>query len=132
MKSARPATAFLLIIAAFLTGCGDRNQGPQRFDISGIVTYKGQPVPRGTVTFSPNMDKGNEGPVAMARIIDGKYDTRSEGAKSPIAGELLVHVEGYGPPVPNEEVPRPLFETYVMEFSMPRENQQLNIDVPVK
>lgn len=122
----------LFAMTVFLTGCGSGNQGPQRYDISGTVTYQGQPVTRGTITFSPNMDKGNEGPVAMSQIIEGKYDTRSAGAKSPIAGELLVHVEGYGPPLPNEEVPKPLFKTYVMEFSMPKKNQQLDIDVPAE
>ncbi|HWL07423.1 MAG TPA: hypothetical protein VNQ76_03315, partial [Planctomicrobium sp.] len=112
----------IVILSGLLAGCGAKQDGPQRFSVSGTVTYKGEPIPRGTVTISPNMAKGNEGPVGIAQIINGKYDTNASGAKSPIAGELLIQVDGYGPANPNEEVPTPLFKSYVLEMSLPEKS----------
>ena len=52
-------------------------QGTDRFDVSGTVTFNGQPVPAGQVVFSPDLSKGNDGPQGYAEIHGGRYDTRA-------------------------------------------------------
>jgi len=122
----------LLLLACSLSGCGNSEEGPSRYVVTGTVTYDGKPVPRGYVTFVPDNAKGTTGPTSRAKIVDGKYNTQSEGSKPPIAGDLLIQIEGYGPEVPNEEFASPLFETYTVEQKLAPKNQELNIDVPKK
>lgn len=125
-----PGTCSLgVLLLTMLLGCG-APEGPAKFDVSGNVTYQGKPVPTGTVTFYPNTEKGTSGPTAQAKIVDGKYDTRSEFSKPTIAGNLIIVVDGFEAPRPNEEVPTPLFKPFQMEFEMPAESKILNIDVP--
>ena len=42
----------------------------------GTVTYQGEPVKDGSITFVPQ----GEGPVAGTNISNGKYEARGEGA----------------------------------------------------
>ncbi len=73
---------FLALLLPLLGGCG----GSGLVDISGAVTYDGQPVQKGTIAFLPS--DGN-GPTAAAIIAEGKY-----AAKVPL-GAKLVKIEGY-------------------------------------
>ncbi|MBN2293650.1 MAG: hypothetical protein JXM70_14570 [Pirellulales bacterium] len=59
------ACGFCLLIVA---GC---SRGPERVVVSGAVTYRGQPVARGAITFAPC--EGTVAPTTMAAIVDGKY-----------------------------------------------------------
>lgn len=59
-----PATLALMAL-----GCGSGSEFPETLPVSGKVTYKGQPVPKGTITFQPD-----QGQVATAPIQpDGSY-----------------------------------------------------------
>jgi hypothetical protein len=72
-----------IILLACIAGCG-RSGGLAQ--ISGAVSYDGQPVKKGTITFAPA--DGN-GPTAAAAIADGRYTLKV----SP--GQKLVRIEGY-------------------------------------
>jgi len=96
----RAAAASLSTLAAVLIGCGgDR---PQMGQVEGTVSYKGQPVPNGTITFIP--DKGrsasgviedgaiknvtcfeaNDGvPVGPAKVIISAFSKQPEGSTAP-------------------------------------------------
>ena len=52
-------------------GCG----GPKPLlPVSGKVTYRGQPLPGGTIVFTPDAKHGERGPIAVAEIArDGTY-----------------------------------------------------------
>jgi hypothetical protein len=52
-----------------ITGCGADDLG-RRYSVSGTVTYKGQPVEKGTITFTPSDANGR---VATGTIENGKY-----------------------------------------------------------
>jgi hypothetical protein len=56
--------ALVLLASLAILGCGDK-----KGEVSGTVTYKGKPVPLGTVTFV-NVNKET---VGTAAISDGKY-----------------------------------------------------------
>ena len=68
---------------ACLAGCG-RSDGLT--EISGTVSYDGQPVKKGTITFLPADGKG---PTAATLIADGKYSVKVA------PGKKLVKIEGY-------------------------------------
>jgi hypothetical protein len=73
-----------------LAGCGE--QGPPRYDLSGAVTWEGQPVPRGYIVFTPDNAAGNVGPGTQADIVDGRYQTaKGEGT---IGGPHTVTISG--------------------------------------
>jgi hypothetical protein len=81
-----------LTLALFASGCGER--GPQRVRVTGLVTFEGQPVPYGNITFEPDTSQGNSGPQGYAKIQDGKYDS-DIGGIGPCPGPQTVIVEGY-------------------------------------
>ena len=64
-------------------GCG---HGDGLVQIGGGVTYDGQPVKNGTISFLP--PDGN-GPTAAAIIADGKYSVKVA------PGQKLVQIEGF-------------------------------------
>lgn len=68
----RPVRVLIGVAASTLVltawGCGDGLKA--RYPVSGKVTYKGQPVPTGTVTFAP-LDGEGEG--AFGDLVEGSY-----------------------------------------------------------
>ena len=55
---------------ALSAGCGDDGYG-RRYAVSGKVTYKGQPLKQGMVTFTPA--DANTGRTASGHVVDGAY-----------------------------------------------------------
>ena len=64
-----PKLALAALLALSGAGCGAKSEFPETFPVSGKVTYKGQPVTKGTVTFQP--DQGQ--PATGAIQPDGTY-----------------------------------------------------------
>jgi hypothetical protein len=68
----------LIVLAAALPGCGDRQ--PKRVLVRGRVLYQGKPLSGGTIVFTPDADRGNYGPLAHAPIeADGTYRLTTDG-----------------------------------------------------
>jgi hypothetical protein len=60
-------------VACALAGCGPGN-GLTMGRVSGIITYKGEPVEFGDVLFVPDESAGNKGVPSMGKIgKDGRY-----------------------------------------------------------
>jgi hypothetical protein len=53
----------------FLAGCDAGT--PTLVPVSGKVFYQNQPLPRGTIVFIPDADRGNNGPLAQGTIQGG-------------------------------------------------------------
>ena len=109
-----------LATVSLIVGCG-AGDGPSRFDVSGTVTHNGQPIPRGTIQFQPDASQGNSGPAASADIVDGKYDTSSQGSGT-VGGPHIVIIQGFdGKARPEDELllGEPLFEDYKTTADMP-------------
>ena len=117
-----------------LAGCGGKtNDGPARFQVSGEVTYDGQPVPKGDIFFEPDGSKGNSGPQSRATIQDGQFET--EPGKGMIGGPHKVRITGTdGKPanVEGEELPGglPLFPPYETQIDFPQEDTEQSFNVP--
>ena len=76
-----PLLACLVLAVQF--GCGASDL-PLRAPVTGIVTFKGEPLADAIVTFVPDKSKGTEGPMAVgATDAEGRYvlsTDRREGA----------------------------------------------------
>lgn len=104
------------IVVLLVCGCGQ--QGPARFDVSGTVTYDGQPLPQGTIRFEPDGSKGNHGPVGYAAITDGTYTTKGQGTLGAIEGPLVVWITGLPAVDPTAEFQLPLFTDFRAEIDI--------------
>lgn len=88
-----------------LSGCGHEPDGPPRYQIHGKVTAKGQPVKEGRIFFSPDTEKGNNGPGAVAFIRDGEYET--EDGHGIVGGPHIVDILGWDETVDPESDAEP-------------------------
>jgi hypothetical protein len=84
------------VVAAFasailtITGCGGDKLG--RHSVSGTITFKGQPVPKGFVRLIPDASKGTKGPGGGAPIVNGKF--HAPASKGVVAGAYLIEIDG--------------------------------------
>jgi hypothetical protein len=61
----------LLVVVVAVPGCGGSDPyAVKTVSAAGTVTYKGKPVPKGTILFEPMDDKGRP---ASGTIEDGKF-----------------------------------------------------------
>jgi len=110
--------AFML--CAGVSGCGKTDQ-PNRYELSGKALFDGKPIPEGTISFSPDSTKGNDGPGNMADIKEGKFVTRP--GKGIVGGPYIVVVYGYSDPK------TPLFLPYEFHVNLPG-GGEFEINVP--
>jgi len=115
-------------------GCGGAaSDGPRRYTISGTVTYQGQPIPVGTISFEPDTEKGNSGPGSMADIVNGKYTTPP--GKGGVGGSYLARIEGYdGTEIQTGEgvshTGNPLFKMQTLQLEFPQKDSVVDLTVP--
>lgn len=121
----------ILVLVAAASGCG-RSTGPERYNVRGAVTFRGEPVPSGTITFEPDLSKSNSGPVSVIPIIDGTYDSLALERPGPLAGSLIVRISGYPAPDPDVEIQPPLFPEYrtTVDLATSKGATVLDFDVP--
>jgi hypothetical protein len=77
--------AGLVVAAGLLAGCGDSAE--RRYAVSGTVTYKGQPIANGLISFMP---RGTDASAGGSAIVNGKYTIPS--SVGLLAGEYDVVV----------------------------------------
>lgn len=76
-----------LVSVLFLAGCG-AGSGPERAEVRGKVTFKGQPVEDGTIAFIPTGE--TTGPSAGGKIENGEYVIPAE--SGPVVGTHRVEI----------------------------------------
>ena len=88
------AVALGLSAAMVVFGCGGDDSGlGRRYKVTGKVTYKGEPVPRGTVNFIPVKPPPPEGRAASGEIKDGVYSlSTAGGGDGALPGEYNVAI----------------------------------------
>ena len=118
-------TTLLMLLAV---GCGPK--GPVRYDISGKVTYKGQPVPAGEVILTPDTAQGNSGPGSWVMINEGTYATLP--GQGIVGGPYIVEILGYDQPPAGEgsEGGTALFEKQRIEMTFPLEDTEIDLNLP--
>jgi hypothetical protein len=101
------------------------------YDVSGRVTYDGQPLPAGVIYFDPDVTKQNDGPQGYAVIKDGAYSTADRNGRGVAGGPHIVRIEGFdGRPGAELPLGRPLFTDYHENRDLPRSKSELNFAVP--
>lgn len=111
--------AVLLAALTLTTLAGCQPEGPARYDLSGTVTYKGQPVPGGEIHIAPDGAKGNTGPGSYAMIKNGRYETLP--GKGTIGGPHVLTVICFA------NIPGEVAETDLKELCPP---QRVEADLP--
>lgn len=81
-----------LAILAIPLGCSKEAKMGQ---LSGTVTFKGKPVPAGYISFMPDATGGNLGPVKVAQIHDGVYNTALETNPGISPGAMVIRIAGF-------------------------------------
>ena len=118
-----------------LLGC-NKSSGVDRFDLSGKITFQGQPVARGYIVFRPDKSAGNSGPGANANIMDGEYSTMA--GQGVVGGPHVVKITGtdgveYKTPegitIP---IGRRMFADYETKMDLPKETGTFDIEVPAE
>lgn len=112
-----------------LAGCSGES-GPARYHLSGNVTYGGEPIPAGSITFIPDTGQGNQGPATSVDIRNGKYDTRGSG-KGHVGGPHKVKITGLSGESSDEfSVGQRLFPDYELTVELPQEPSTRDFEVP--
>src|SRR3954467_9274669 len=96
MRAKRRWLGAVVLAAVMALGCSE--SGPKRHRVWGTVTYDGQPIPFGSVVFTPDGAQKNSGPQGIAEIHDGKYDTGATGGKGIGGGPTIIQVTGLSGP----------------------------------
>jgi len=123
------AWKFALVICCLL-GCS-KADGPDRYHVSGTVTFQGNPVPMGVIYFEPDHDAGNSGPQGFAEIIGGRFDTNSKTGRGIVSGPAVITITGQKQHSTNaEQVGETLFEDYVIRQEFEPKNNTVDFDVP--
>ena len=128
--SCAAAAAFALLIILAIAGCGGDKLG--RHSVSGKITFKGQPVPKGMVRFMPDSSKGTKGPGGGAVIENGKF--LAPPSKGVVPGAYLIEIDGTdGVPVKEggEMMTngKGLFPTVRVQHEFPNEDSVWDYDV---
>ena len=118
--------AALTFLAVVFVGAGCSDPGPQRFRISGNVTFDNQPIQHGDILFTPDGAKENSGPQGIAQIRNGKFDTGAVDGKGIAGGHTVVRITGF-----TAQGGKILCETEI-RLELPRADQTKSFDVPLK
>ncbi len=118
--------AFALVTAA-VVGCGKRDSDAL-YEISGSVTFAGQPVPAGRIVFEPDEAQGATGMVSIADIQNGSYRTRPRRGFG--GGPCRMTIYGNDGTMPTEEKDTSLFRPWQSTIDLPHEACRRDFDVP--
>jgi hypothetical protein len=94
-----PVRGLCIVISASLTivifGCGDDGLG-KRYPVSGTVTYKGEPLEKGTINFYTTASGEARG--ASGSIVNGSYTLSTTGGDDgAFPGDYLVAISARAP-----------------------------------
>lgn len=89
-----------LLGALTLLGCQESDD-PRRIHVEGSITLNGKPIENGKISFTPDSQAGNKGPMGVCKIKKGKYTTNSLGGRGVVGGHHIVEIENFGAPPAN-------------------------------
>ena len=120
-----PGAVALGAALALLAGC---SSDPPMAQLSGTVTFKGQPVPAGWISFTPEAGKGS---VRVCQIRDGVYDSSKEGEPGIFPGKNLVRIAGFdGKKVPLWGQGKQIFNPVDDEIDIPAGSSTRDFVIP--
>jgi hypothetical protein len=119
------STILTLLLAA---GCSAK---PQPSQLSGKVTFRGEPVPAGYISFTPDVAKGGLGQIKVLQIKGGVYDSAKEGEPGINPGAYLIKIAGFdGKKIPMFGQGKQIFNPVDDEFTVPSGTSTKDFVVP--
>jgi hypothetical protein len=135
------AAAMAALLVGPISGCAEPIERPKTLPVAGKVTYKGQPVPKGTITFQPDQGQASIGDIQP----DGTYRLSTFGqGDGAVAGHYRIFViantadpskmpgssPGWTPP--KDLVPKKynVAETSGLETTVTEDKKEYNFDLP--
>jgi hypothetical protein len=123
-----------LLLAAMVLASGGCGQAKREVaNLSGKVTFKGQPLPVGFINFMPDVAGGNRGEVKGFEIKDGVYNT-AEGTNPGIyPGPNKVMISGFNgkPKMPLWPKGEQIINPFTVELTVAAGTNTKDIEVPL-
>ena len=127
------AVGLLIMGGSFLPGCSSGGDELTRHAISGEVTFQGNLVPHGLLTFEPDSSQGNTGPASQANIQNGTFAVPAQ--RGVIGGSYLVRLSGYkagaGQAGADDNWGDPLFEDLELRLNLPANKSVHDFHLPI-
>lgn len=119
----------LIFFMALTVGC---NPAPKVAQISGTVTFKGQPVPAGYITFTPDVATGTLGQVVGFQIQKGKYDSKANVPSGLPPGNYKIRIGGFdGIKIPLWGQGKQIFNPIEDSCTVPEISSTKDFEIPV-
>jgi hypothetical protein len=117
----------LCILLGF--GCSSK---PKPAQLSGKVTFKGQPVPAGFISFTPDVANGNNGQITVLQIKDGVYDSSKNNPPGIKPGPYFLRISGFdGKVIPYFGQGKQIFNEWRdIEFTVPDGVSTKDFEIP--
>lgn len=126
MRSLSCRLACALLVLGLAGGCSGSTKKAQ---LSGKVTFKGQPVPAGYISFMP-VD-GTLGSVRVVQIKDGVYDSAQEKDPGIFSGSMVVTIAGFdGKKIKGFSQGKQIFNPYEKRVTVPGGTSTMDFEVP--
>jgi hypothetical protein len=105
---------------------------PKLAQLSGKVTFKGQPVPAGFVSLTPDVANGNNGQITVLQIKDGVYDSAQQNPPGIKPGPYFLRISGFdGKRIPYFGQGKQIFNEWRdLEFTVPDGTSTKDFEVP--
>lgn len=116
-----------MVAVLLMTGCESK---PATTEISGTVIFKGQPIPAGDVSFTPDVSIPN-GQMQMYMVKDGKYSSADTPGSGLLPGKYKVRIAGYdGKQVPMFFSGKQIFNAIEREIVVTEGSMTQDFEVP--
>lgn len=96
--------SILVVAAVAIAGC--QKSGPKTTQVEGTVTYKGQPVEKALVMFSP-VQPGQGMPASGQTDAQGKFTLWTNDRQGVVPGEYVVTISKSELVPTGEKIPKP-------------------------
>lgn len=118
----------IVLLVLFICGCAAK---PKTAQLSGKVTFKGQPVPAGYISFTPDIGHGE---VRLINIKDGVYDSAQQTPPGIPPGHYTLQIHGFdGVRIPNYFQGKQIFNPWTdIEFIVPEGTSTKDFEVPAE
>ena len=119
--------ALALPVTLFL-GCSPQ---PKMAQLSGKLTFKGQPVPAGYIVFTPDVASGNLGQNKVLQVKEGVFDSATAPEPGLKPGRYQLRIAGFdGKKVPFFGQGKQIFNPYEETFEVPEGTTTKEFVVP--
>jgi hypothetical protein len=125
------STRNLILTSALIALAAGCTPMPEPAQLSGMVTFKGEPVPAGWISFTPDVAAGNDGPVKVLQINNGAYDSSKGSEPGLKPGPYFIKIAGFdGVRIPLYGQGKQIFNPVDETFTVPAGSSTKDFEIP--